>query len=110
MVVILSGNDFCFTLQVSGLLPRPVMSALASFLSSLLPCGFAVGPSGLCEGRLGLWWVGRSLEVGSLLGREGDTEWASKYHTVPTTRNDEFTMNSESKTGQSKSTEAEKVT
>lgn len=58
----------------------PLPSALASFLSTLLPHGFAVGPSRLCEGRLGLWWVGRSLEAGYLLGSEGDTEWASDRH------------------------------
>ncbi|XP_073319914.1 zinc finger protein 408 [Pagrus major] len=88
-----------------------IPDALASFLSSLLPCGFAVGPSRLCEGRLGLWWVGRSLEAGSLLGRKGDTEWASKRHTDPMThsRDDELTANSESKTGQTSSTEAQKV-
>uniref|UniRef100_A0A3Q4GX72 C2H2-type domain-containing protein n=1 Tax=Neolamprologus brichardi TaxID=32507 RepID=A0A3Q4GX72_NEOBR len=61
----------------------PVPSALASFLYSSLPCGFAVGPSRLHEGRLGLWWVGRSLEAGSLLGRDGDIEWASEYHAEP---------------------------
>lgn len=60
----------------------PLPSALASVLSTLLPCGFAVGPSRLCEGRLGLWWVGRSLPAGSLLGRVGDTEWASDYHST----------------------------
>ncbi|XP_047435775.1 zinc finger protein 408 [Mugil cephalus] len=52
-------------------LVAPAPSALASLLSSLLPRGFAVGPSGLREGRPGLWWVGPSLEAGSLLGREG---------------------------------------
>ncbi|XP_029317340.1 zinc finger protein 408-like isoform X2 [Cottoperca gobio] len=60
-------------------------SALASFLSTLLPCGFAVGPSRLSGGRMGLWWVGRSLEGGSLLGSDGDTEWASKFLTDPMT-------------------------
>ncbi|XP_028258034.1 zinc finger protein 408 [Parambassis ranga] len=75
-------------------------SALASLLSSLLPRGFAVGPSQLCEGRLGLWWVGRSLEAGSLLGREGDTEWTSKG---------ELTSVFESKSGQTEETEAETV-
>ncbi|KAM7014996.1 zinc finger protein 408 [Tautogolabrus adspersus] len=60
--------------------PPPLLPSLASLLSSVLPPGFAVGPSGLCKGRLGLWWVGRSLQVGSLLGREGDTEWATRYH------------------------------
>lgn len=85
----------------------PVPAALASFLSSLLPCGLAVGPSRLCRGRPGLWWVGRSLGAGSLLGREGDAEWASEHHTDRVThgRDAELRMNSESQTG----TEAEKV-
>lgn len=52
--------------------------APTTLLSPSLPCGFAVGPSQLCAGRLGLWWVGRSLEAGSLLGSEGDTEWPWK--------------------------------
>lgn len=86
-------------------LAPPVPPALASFLSTLLPCGFAVGPSQLCGGRMGLWWVGRSLEAGSLLGRDGDTEWASKYHS----QDDELTMNSESKIGQTSRSEAEQV-
>uniref|UniRef100_A0A3B4V9H1 Zinc finger protein 408-like n=2 Tax=Seriola dumerili TaxID=41447 RepID=A0A3B4V9H1_SERDU len=90
-------------------LPPPVPSALASFLSSLLPRGFAVGPSHLCEGRLGLWWVGRSLEAGSLLGREGDTEWTWSYHTDLMTHSREGELTIESKTGQTKNTEAEKV-
>ncbi|XP_018548199.1 zinc finger protein 408 [Lates calcarifer] len=92
-------------------LAPPVPSALASFLSMLLPRGFAVGPSRLCEGRLGLWWVGRSLEAGSLLGREGDTEWTWTYHTdlMTHSRESELMMNSESRTGQSNSTEAEKA-
>ncbi|MED6287682.1 hypothetical protein CHARACLAT_018758 [Characodon lateralis] len=51
---------------------------LTSFLSSVLPCGFALGPSLLCEGSVGLWWVGRPLEAGVLLGREGDTQWVAK--------------------------------
>ncbi|XP_041793687.1 zinc finger protein 408 isoform X2 [Chelmon rostratus] len=90
-------------------LAPPVPSALASLLSTLLPCGFAVGPSRLCEGRLGLWWVGRFLEAGSLLGREGDAEWALKYLSDPMARgrDRELTMNSESGTGSS--TEAEKI-
>ncbi|XP_035485002.2 zinc finger protein 408-like isoform X1 [Scophthalmus maximus] len=57
----------------------PVPSALVSFLSTLLPRGFAVGPSRLCEGALGLWWVGRSLGAGSLLGGDGDTEWTWRH-------------------------------
>lgn len=57
-------------------LPPP---ALTSLLSTSLPRGFAVGPSQLCAGRLGLWWVGRSLGAGSLLGNEGDTEWPWKH-------------------------------
>lgn len=55
----------------------PVRSSpLMTPLSSLLPNGFAVGPSRASEGRLGLWWVGRCLDAGTLLGREGDTEWS----------------------------------
>ncbi|XP_068177819.1 zinc finger protein 408-like [Antennarius striatus] len=71
-------------------------SALASALCSLLPRGFAVGPSRVCEGRPGLWWVGRSLEAGSLLGRDGDTGWASKNPTDLLTRSpeDELTVKS----------------
>ncbi|XP_078029389.1 zinc finger protein 408 isoform X2 [Epinephelus lanceolatus] len=89
----------------------PVPSALASCLSMLLPCGFAVGPSRLCGGRMGLWWVGRSLEAGSLLGKEGDTEWASKYHTDPIAhgRDGELSMNSEPRAGQTNSSQAEEV-
>lgn len=103
---------FVFLFRLMACLAPPVPSALASFLSTLLPCGFAVGPSQLYEGRLGLWWVGRSLEAGSLVGRDGDTEWASKYHTDPMTHSQdgELTMNPESKTGQTNSREAEKVT
>lgn len=92
-------------------LAPPAPLALASVLSSLLPRGFAVGPSQLCEGRLGLWWVGRSLEAGSLLGRKGDTKWTWKYHTdlMTQSRENELLKNSECKTGQSKSNVAEKV-
>nr|XP_040023795.1 zinc finger protein 408 isoform X2 [Gasterosteus aculeatus aculeatus]XP_040023805.1 zinc finger protein 408 isoform X2 [Gasterosteus aculeatus aculeatus]XP_040023810.1 zinc finger protein 408 isoform X2 [Gasterosteus aculeatus aculeatus] len=67
-------------------LAPPIPSPLASFLCALLPRGFALGPSRLCGGRVGLWWVGRPLEAGSLLGRDGDTEWASGGHPDPTTR------------------------
>eukprot|EP00064_Thunnus_orientalis_P016037 superscaffoldBa00003093_g16100 len=82
-------------------------SALASFLSASLPRGFAVGPSLFCEGRLGLWWVGRSLEAGCLLGREGDAGRASKHRTDPPThcQEDEFTETSQSITDQTNSTE-----
>ncbi|KAE8277511.1 hypothetical protein D5F01_LYC24537 [Larimichthys crocea] len=92
-------------------LAPPIPSALASFLSTLLPCGFAVGPSRFCGGRPGLWWVGRSLEAGSLLGRDGDTEWASKHHNDPMTHSGEgeLEMNSESQKGETNSTEVEKV-
>lgn len=86
-------------------LAPPVPSAVASFLSTLLPCGFAVGPSRLCGGRMGLWWVGRSLEAGALLGRDGDTEWTAEwtaeYHTDPTTHSPDGQL--------TVSTEAEKV-
>ncbi|XP_049573740.1 zinc finger protein 408 isoform X2 [Syngnathus scovelli] len=58
-----------------------VPTALTSFLSTILPPGFAVGPSISCKGRLGLWWVGRVLQVGDLLGREEDPEWIHKFQT-----------------------------
>ncbi|XP_026149861.1 zinc finger protein 408 [Mastacembelus armatus] len=90
-------------------LASSVPTALASFLSMLLPCGFAVGPSRLCEGKLGLWWVGRSLEAGSLLNREGDTEWAWKFHTDLMTLSQEGELSMYSKTGQTKRTEVEKA-
>ncbi|XP_032368331.1 uncharacterized protein LOC116687239, partial [Etheostoma spectabile] len=92
-------------------LSPPVLSALASYLSTLLPCGFAVGPSQLRGGRMGLWWVGRSLEAGSLLGKDGDTEWSSKYHSDPMAQSQdaELGMNSESKSSKTNSSEAEKV-
>lgn len=64
---------FCFIILfrlMASLIP-PLPSALTSILSTLLPCGFAVGPSRFCEGRLGLWWVGCVLKPGSLLGRDG---------------------------------------
>ncbi|XP_035010956.2 zinc finger protein 408 isoform X2 [Hippoglossus stenolepis] len=82
---------------MAGLAP-PVPSTLTSFLSTLLPCGVAVGPSRLCEGRLGLWWVGRSLGAGSLLGREGDADWTWKHHTDLRTHGQEGdrTLNSHS--------------
>ncbi|XP_054627783.1 zinc finger protein 408 isoform X1 [Dunckerocampus dactyliophorus] len=67
--------------KVMACLSSPIPSALASFLSTLLPRGFAVGPSVSCEGRLGLWWVGPSLQAGCLLGREGDAEWVGKFQT-----------------------------
>ncbi|KAG7482673.1 zinc finger protein 408-like isoform X1 [Solea senegalensis] len=91
---------------MAGLGP-PIPSALTSFLSMLLPPGFAVGPSQLCEQRLGLWWVGRSLGAGSLLSREGDTAWTWKYHTDQMFHEQgaELSINSESETGQSTKTE-----
>lgn len=84
----------------------PVPSTLTSFLSTWLPCGFAVGPSRLGGGRLGLWWVGRSLQAGALLGKAGDTEWTSQRELGP---NVELPMNSVSETGPCCSTEAGKV-
>lgn len=87
-------------------LASPAPSALASFLSSWLPCGFAVGPSRLCEGRLGLWWVGHSLEAGALLGSEGDAEWA--WNDL-TTHSQESELPVDSRAVQNNSTEAEKV-
>ncbi|XP_070410784.1 zinc finger protein 408 isoform X2 [Nothobranchius furzeri] len=58
----------------------PVPSDVTYFLSSVLPRGFALGPSLLCEGSVGLWWVGHPLEAGTLLGKEGDTDWISKSY------------------------------
>lgn len=89
----------------------PVPSALASFLYSSLPCGFAVGPSRLHEGRLGLWWVGRSLEAGSLLGRDGDIEWASEYHAEPEihSQDGKLATNFETERDQATRTEEEQV-
>uniref|UniRef100_A0A3P8RLW1 C2H2-type domain-containing protein n=1 Tax=Amphiprion percula TaxID=161767 RepID=A0A3P8RLW1_AMPPE len=97
--------------MMTACLVPPAPSALASFLSSLLPRGFAVGPSRLCEGRLGLWWVGGSLEAGALLGRGGETDWISKYHADPVIHrpDGEFMMHYESKTGQTSSSEEEKA-
>ncbi|KAM4744356.1 zinc finger protein 408 [Anableps anableps] len=60
-----------------------LLPGLTSFLSSVLPRGFAVGPSLLCEGSVGLWWVGRPLEAGALLGREGDTQRVAKRRSDP---------------------------
>nr|XP_020475567.1 zinc finger protein 37 homolog isoform X2 [Monopterus albus] len=90
-------------------LAPPIPSALASLLSTLLPCGFAIGPSRLCEGKLGLWWVGRSLEAGSLLGREGDTEWAWKYHRDLMNHSQEDELMMKFQKGQTNSAEAEKA-
>lgn len=92
-------------------LAPPIPSALASFLCSSLPRGFAVGPSHLREDRLGLWWVGRPLEAGSLLGGDGDIEWTSKHHAEPEihSRGGELMTNSESKTDQTNNTEEEQV-
>ncbi|XP_061520601.1 zinc finger protein 408 [Phycodurus eques] len=69
--------------MMASCLAPAVPTAVATFLSTLLPCGFAVGPSMSCKGRLGLWWVGRALQVGYLLGKEGDTEWVQKFETGP---------------------------
>ncbi|KAE8297662.1 hypothetical protein D5F01_LYC04300 [Larimichthys crocea] len=54
--------------------------------------------------------VKTELEAGSLLGRDGDTEWVSKHHTDPMThgKEGELEMNFESKTGETNSTEVEK--
>ncbi|XP_074522783.1 uncharacterized protein LOC141787932 isoform X2 [Halichoeres trimaculatus] len=56
----------------------PPLPFLSSLLSSMLPPGFAVGPSKLCEDHLGLWWVGSPLKAGSVLGRSGGTDWATR--------------------------------
>ncbi|KAK2919837.1 zinc finger protein 408 [Channa argus] len=90
-------------------LAPPVPSALASFLSTLIPCGFAVGPSRLYEDRLGLWWVGRSLEAGALLGSEGDTEWSWKYDSDSTAHSRESELTVKCRAGQTNSTEAEEA-
>ncbi|TNN49488.1 hypothetical protein EYF80_040329 [Liparis tanakae] len=82
---------------MAGLDP-PVPSAPASLLSGLLPRGFAVGPSRLCGGRMGLWWVGRSLEAGTLLGRGGDAAWAPEGRPGPTGRDGDATKDPESET------------
>ncbi|XP_061886446.1 zinc finger and SCAN domain-containing protein 2-like isoform X1 [Entelurus aequoreus] len=90
-------------------LAPPSPSALASFLCTLLPRGFAVGPSMSCEGRLGLWWVGPSLPAGCLLGREGDTEWAEKFQTAGMLSHQDYIMTLESKTDILSSTKGDKV-
>lgn len=69
--------NYLFRLMAS--LTPPLPSALTSILSTLLPCGFAVGPSRFCEGRLGLWWVGCMLKPGSLLGRDGNLKSSSVH-------------------------------
>ncbi|XP_019723136.1 zinc finger protein 408-like [Hippocampus comes] len=81
-------------MMASSLAPS-IPTALTSFLSSLVPPGFAVGPSMSCQGRLGLWWVGRALRVGELLRREGQPEWVQKFETDPLTPSD-LTMTMES--------------
>lgn len=89
----------------------PLPSALASFLSLLLPCGFAVGPSRHCQDRLGLWWVGRTLGAGSLLGREGYREGAWNYNMEPKTQSggSDLMIRSGSRTDLNNSAVAEKV-
>ncbi|XP_056134706.1 zinc finger protein 408 isoform X2 [Lampris incognitus] len=81
---------------------------LVSLLSSLLPRGFAVGPSRQCEGSLGLWWVGRSLKAGALLGMEGNSEWP--WRNDPRCESDlRATSEPESGEGQTSSTERKQV-
>lgn len=87
----------------------PVPSSLTLFLSSLLPCGFAVGPSQLYEGRLGLWWVGHSMEAGAFLGTDGDAQWAWKFHNGLMTQGQESEFAVNSGTDETNSAEAEKV-
>ncbi|XP_041848105.1 zinc finger protein 408 isoform X2 [Melanotaenia boesemani] len=89
----------------------PVPSDLSSFLWSVLPCGLAVGPSQLCQDRLGLWWVGRPLEAGSVLGRKGGAESVSRYHSDPVTqsRGSETTTDVEFRAAQTGSSEEEKA-
>ena len=96
--------SFIFLCRSMACLLPPVPSDLTSFLTASLPRGFAVGPSQLCQGRLGLWWVGRPLQAGSLLGR--DAEWASKCHRDPVIHS----RGSEPRAAQTSSSEDEKVT
>lgn len=93
--------NLLFRLMAS--LTPPLPSALTSILSTLLPCGFAVGPSRFCEGRLGLWWVGCMLKPGSLLGRDGDMG-SSSVHRCERMRS-EATLCSASRTTQAGCTE-----
>ncbi|XP_077419330.1 uncharacterized protein LOC144050166 isoform X2 [Vanacampus margaritifer] len=84
LIVISAREDacvFCQMRMMASCLTPSFPTALASFLSTLLPTGFAVGPSMSCKGRLGLWWVGRALRVGDQLGREGDPKWVQKFET-----------------------------
>lgn len=62
---------------------------LASFLSSVLPRGFALGPSLLREGSVGLWWVGRPLEAGAPLGTEGDAQRVARTGSDPLSNSSE---------------------
>lgn len=96
---------FVFLLRLMADLSSASLSGLTSFVSTLLPPGFAVGPSQLCEYRLGLWWVGRSLEAGFTLSR--DTEWAWRNQVDSVTPKCELLMNTEFKTSRR---EKDKVT
>eukprot|EP00066_Takifugu_rubripes_P018850 XP_011608116.1 PREDICTED: zinc finger protein 408 [Takifugu rubripes] len=87
-------------------LTPPLPSALTSILSTLLPCGFAVGPSRFCEGRLGLWWVGCMLKPGSLLGRDGDLRSSSVHQSER--MKSEATVCCDSRTSQTGCTEETK--
>ncbi|XP_037550660.1 zinc finger protein 408 [Nematolebias whitei] len=60
-----------------------VPSNLTSFLHSVLPCGFALGPSLFSKGSLGLWWVGHPLEAGTLLCTDADPDQASNNCSDP---------------------------
>uniref|UniRef100_A0A3B5L019 C2H2-type domain-containing protein n=1 Tax=Xiphophorus couchianus TaxID=32473 RepID=A0A3B5L019_9TELE len=62
---------------------------LASFLSSVLPRGFALGPSLLREGSVGLWWVGHPLEAGAPLGTEGDVQRVARTGSDPLSNSSE---------------------
>lgn len=96
-----------FLLRLMATLTPPLPSALTSILSTLLPCGFAVGPSRFCEGRLGLWWVGCLLKPGSLLGRDGDTGSSSVHQSERMTS--EARVSSDSRITQTGCTEEAKA-
>ncbi|XP_029000532.1 zinc finger protein 408-like isoform X2 [Betta splendens] len=87
----------------------PIPSSVTLLLSSLLPRGFAVGPSQLYEGRLGLWWVGHAMEAGALLGREDDSQWAWKFHSDLMTQNRESEFTEKARIDETNSTNAEKA-
>ncbi|TKS70422.1 hypothetical protein D9C73_004491 [Collichthys lucidus] len=71
------------------------------FFPRCSPAALPWGPRGsVGAGRA----CGGSVEAGSLLGRDGDMEWASKHHTDPMTHGGE---EGESKTGETNSTDVD---